>query len=61
LATPTELANGYSNTGPSLSDYTIMVLQMYLETLEQSSMAQLLDEGFVSLKNGDDITRSPFW
>jgi hypothetical protein len=49
LATPTELANGYSNSGPSLADYTIMVLQMYLETLEQSSMAQLLDVGSVSM------------
>ena len=51
MATPTELANGYSNTGPSLADYTSMVLQMYLETLEQSSMAQLLDVGTVSEEN----------
>ena len=46
-----EPGNGYSNTGPSIADYTSMVLQMYLETLEQSSMAQLLDVGTVNQEN----------
>ena len=46
-----ESDNGYTNTGPSLADYTSMVLEMYLETLEQSSTAQLLDVGIVSEEN----------
>ena len=46
-----ELDNAYSNTESSLTDYTSMVLQMYLETLEQSSMVQLLDVGSVCEEN----------
>jgi predicted SAM-dependent methyltransferase len=51
LVVSIEPGNGYSNTGPSIADYTSMVLQMYLETLEQSSMAQLLDVGTVNQEN----------
>ncbi len=51
MAASTEPAHGYSNTGPSVADYTSMVLQMYLETLEQSSMAQLLDVGPICEEN----------
>jgi len=51
LATSTEPAHSYSNTGPSLADYTSMMLQMYFETLDQSSMAQVLDVGPVCEEN----------
>jgi len=51
LVVSIEPGNGYSNTRPSLADYTSMVLQMYLETLEQSSTAQLLDVGSVCEEN----------
>jgi hypothetical protein len=51
LATSTEPAHGYSNNGPALADYTSIMLQMYFETLEQSSMAQVLDVGPVCEEN----------
>ena len=51
MATSTEPAHSYSNTGPSLADYTSMMLQMYFETLDQSSMAQVLDVGPVCEEN----------
>ncbi len=51
MATSTEPAHSYSNTGPSLADYTSMMLQMYFETIDQSSMAQVLDVGPVCEEN----------
>jgi len=51
LATSTGPAHSYSNTGPSLADYTSMMLQMYFEALDQSSMAQVLDVGPVCEEN----------
>jgi len=35
LTTSTEPAHSYSNTGPSLADYTSMMLQMYFEILDK--------------------------
>ena len=51
MTTSTEPAHSYSNTGPSLADYTSMMLQMYFETLDQSSVAQVLDVGPVCEEN----------
>jgi len=51
LATSTEPAHRYSNNGPAPADYTSIMLQMYFETLEQSSMAQVLDVGPVCEEN----------
>ena len=52
MATSTEPAPSYSNTGPSLADYTSMMLQMYfVEDLDQSSTAQVLDVGPVCEEN----------
>ena len=51
MATSIEPAHSYSNTGPSLADYTSMMLQMYFEALDQSSMAQVLDVGPVCEEN----------
>jgi hypothetical protein len=51
LVVSIEPGNDYSNAEHSLDDYTSMVLQMYLETLEQSSAAQLLDVGSVCEEN----------
>ncbi len=51
MAISTEPAHSYSNTGPSLADYTSMMLQMYFEPLDQSSMAQVLDVGPVCEEN----------
>ena len=51
MATSTGPAHSYSNTGPSLADYTSMMLQMYFEALDQSSMAQVLDVGPVCEEN----------
>ena len=51
MVVSSEPDNGYSSTEPSLTDYTSMVLQMYLEILEQSSTAQLLDVGSVCEEN----------
>jgi hypothetical protein len=51
LATSTEAAHRYSNNGPAPADYTSIMLQMYFETLEKSSMAQVLDVGPVCEEN----------
>lgn len=51
MATSTESVHRYSNTGPSLADYTSMMLKMYCENLDQSSMAQVLDMGPVCEEN----------
>jgi cyclopropane fatty-acyl-phospholipid synthase-like methyltransferase len=51
LVVSIEPDNGYTNTGPSLADYTSITLQMYLETLEHASTAQLLDIGSVCEEN----------
>jgi len=51
LATSTESAHSFSNTGSSIADYTSMMLQMYCETLDLSSMAQVLDVGPVCEEN----------
>ena len=51
MSTSTGPAHSYSNTGPSLADYTSMMLQMYFEALDQSSMAQVLDVGPVCEEN----------
>ena len=51
MAASTEPAHRYSNNGPALADYTSIMLQMYFETLEQSSMAQVLDVGPVCEEN----------
>ena len=51
MATSTEPAHSYSNNGPSLADYTSMMLQMYFEAIDQSSMAQVLDVGPVCEEN----------
>ena len=51
MATSTEPAHRYSNNGPALADYTSIMLQMYFEILEQSSMAQVLDVGPVCEEN----------
>ena len=47
----TVLAHGDSHAGPSLSDYTSMMLQMYIETLARYSTAQILDLGPVCEEN----------
>ena len=51
MATSTESTRRYSNTGPSLADYTSIMLKMYCETLDQSSVAQVLDVGPVCEEN----------
>jgi hypothetical protein len=51
LATPTAPADSYSNTSPSIGDFTSILLQMYVEILEKSSMAQVLDLGPVCEEN----------
>ena len=51
MATSTESAHSFSNTGISLADYTSMMLQRYCETLDRSSMAQVLDVGPVCEEN----------
>ncbi len=51
MATSTEPAHSYSNNGPSLADYTSMMLQMYFEAIDQTSMAQVLDVGPVCEEN----------
>ncbi len=51
MPTPTALAHDNSHTGPSLSDYTSMVLQMYIQTLGRYSTAQILDLGPVCEEN----------
>ena len=51
MATPIVPADSYSDTGPSLGDYTSVLLQRYVEILEKSSMAQVLDIGPVCEEN----------
>jgi len=51
LTTLTVIADGDSHAGPSLSDYTSMMLEMYIETLARYSTAQILDLGPVCEEN----------
>ncbi len=51
MPAPTLPAHNYSHATPPLTDYTSMVLQMYFETLDQSSTAQVLDVGPVCEEN----------
>ena len=51
MATPTLPADSFSDTGPSLGDYTSVLLQTYVETLERSATAQVLDLGPVCEEN----------
>ena len=51
MATPTVPADSFSDTGPSLGDYTSVLIQTYVETLEKSSTAQVLDIGPVCEEN----------
>jgi len=51
LATPSISAHDYSPARPSLTEYTSMMLQMYLETLDRPSTAQVLDVGPVCEEN----------
>ncbi len=51
MATPTVPADSFSDTGPSLGDYTSVLLQTYVKILEQSATAQVLDLGPVCEEN----------
>ena len=51
MATSAKSARHYSITGPSLADYTSMMLKIYCEALDQSSVAQVLDVGPVCEEN----------
>jgi hypothetical protein len=51
LATPSVSAHDYSHARPSPTDYTSMMLQMYFETLDPPSTAQVLDVGPVCEEN----------
>jgi len=51
LAIPSVPGQDYSHAGPSLADYTSMMLQMYFETLGRPSIAQVLDVGPVCEEN----------
>ena len=51
MATPTVPADSLSDTGPSLGDYTSVLLQTYVEILEKSRTAQVLDLGPVCEEN----------
>ena len=51
MASSAKSALHYSITGPSLADYTSMMLKMYCEALDQSSVAQVLDVGPVCEEN----------
>ena len=51
MATPTAPAHDYSHPGSSFDDYTSMMLQMYVETLNKYSTAQVLDVGPVCEEN----------
>jgi hypothetical protein len=51
LATPSVHAPDYSHAGSALTDYTSMMLQIYVETLARSSTAQILDLGPVCEEN----------
>ena len=51
MAIPTVLAHEDSHAGPSLSAYTSMMLQMYIETLARYSRTEILDLGPVCEEN----------
>jgi predicted SAM-dependent methyltransferase len=51
LTTPTAPVHDYSHSGSSFDDYTSMMLQMYVETLNKYSTAQVLDVGPVCEEN----------
>ena len=51
MVTPTAPADNYSDTGPSLGDYTSVLLQMYVKILEKSATAEVLDLGPVCEEN----------
>ena len=51
MANPTVPADRFSDTGPSIGDFTSVLLQRYVETLEKSSAAQVLDLGPVCEEN----------
>jgi hypothetical protein len=51
LTTPTAPVHDYSHPGSSFDDYTSMMLQMYVETLNKCSTAQVLDVGPVCEEN----------
>jgi hypothetical protein len=51
LATPSVHAPDFSHAGSALTDYTSMMLQMYIEALARFSTAQVLDLGPVCEEN----------
>jgi 2-polyprenyl-3-methyl-5-hydroxy-6-metoxy-1,4-benzoquinol methylase len=51
LTTPTAPVHDYSHPRSSVDDYTSMMLQMYVETLNKYSTAQVLDVGPVCEEN----------
>ena len=51
MANPTVPADSFSDTGPSIGDFTSVLLQRYVDTLEKSSAAQVLDLGPVCEEN----------
>ena len=65
MTAPTAPVHDYSHAGPSLADYTSMMLQMYFETLGQYSTAQVLDVGPVcevfSLLSIINYCSEPIW
>lgn len=51
MTTPAAPVHDYSHPGSSFDDYTSMMLQMYVETLNKCSTAQILDVGPVCEEN----------
>ena len=51
MTTPTVPADRFSDTAPSIGDYTSVLLQRYVEILEKSATAQVLDIGPVCEEN----------
>ena len=51
MTTPTAPVHDYSHPGSSFDGYTSMMLQMYVETLNKYSTAQVLDVGPVCEEN----------
>ena len=51
MTTPTAPVHDYSHPGSSFDGYTSMMLQMYVETLNKYSKAQVLDVGPVCEEN----------
>lgn len=51
MATPIVTADSFSDTRPSLGDYTSVLLQTYVEMLEKSPGARVLDIGPVCEEN----------